>query len=225
MAKCFSVAILALAIFVPVLSSHGRQEVTRLRRANRVFSAMLQTSRHGIPGPILKTAQCLVVVPGERAFALGFGGAFGKGVATCRRGSDWGAPLFVRLSGGSWGFHLATRSGDLIIIFRRRAELTSSLAFGLTLGALGAAAGPIGPNASAASSAWRRAKVLTYRRRRGVFAGASLGGYTLRPDKSGNRAMYGDRTWEHILAGELPAPASAYPLLGTLGRYSAGASK
>ena len=225
MANRFSVAILALTISVPAFSSHGSRDVTRLRRANRVFSAVVQTSRRGIPGPILKAARCVAVVPGERAFALGFGGAFGKGVATCRRGPDWGAPLFVRLSGGSWGFHLATQSGDLIVIFRRRAALTSSLAFGLTLGALGAAAGPIGPNASAASAAWRRAKILTYRRRRGVFAGARLGGYTLRPDKSSNRAMYGDRRWGHILAGELPAPASAYPLLGTLGRYSAGASK
>ncbi len=220
-------AALTLALVVPVFASSNRDDdAGRVQHANQVFREIMQTPDKGIPKEILEGAQCVAIVPSEKNFALGFGGTYGKGVATCRRGNTWSAPVFIQVGGGSWGLQLGGQSTDVIMIFRTREGLEHLLGNKVRLGAdANAAAGPVGRQATAATDASMHAEILPYSRSRGAFAGISLNGDVVQPDKTGNRAMYGRHSWKSILAGDVAAPAATRSLLRTLDRYSATASK
>lgn len=220
-------AAFTLALAVPVFATSNRQDdAGRVQRANQVFQEVMQTPDKGIPQEILEGAQCVAIVPSEKNFALGFGGTYGKGVATCRHGDTWSAPIFIQVGGGSWGLQLGGQSTDVIMVFRTRAGLERLLGNKVRIGAdANAAAGPVGRQATAATDASMHAEILTYSRSRGAFAGISLNGDVVQPDKSGNRAMYGRHTWKTVLAGDVSAPAFTRSLLRTLDHYSATASK
>ncbi len=216
------VAFLALALALPAFAgSNLKDDNTRLQRANEVFRAIMQTPDKGIPQEILEGAQCIAIVPGEKNFAFGFGGNYGKGMATCRHGNAWSAPVFIQIGGGSWGLQLGGQSTDVVMIFKDRNGLEHLLGNKVKIGAdANAVAGPVGRHAAAATDASMHAKILTYSRSRGIFAGISLNGDVVQPDDSGNRAMYGHRPWKSILDGAVSATATARPLLATLARYA-----
>lgn len=213
---------LALGLLFPAFTSTRSQSVARLRQAGQVFAAIMRTPDKGIPQEVLEGAQCVAIVPGEKNFALGFGGTYGKGVATCRAGRSWSAPMFIQVGGGSWGLQLGGQSTDVVMVFRDHNGLVRLLRDKVKIGAgAAAAAGPVGRHVAAATDASMHAEILTYSRSRGVFAGISLNGDLVQPDQSGDQAIYGRRPWQDILDGKVAAPAAGRRLLAELGRYSA----
>lgn len=212
---------LVLAVVVPALATSLSDDVGRVQQSNQVFQQVMQTPDKGIPQEVLEGAQCIAIVPGEKNFAFGFGGTYGKGIATCRNRSAWSAPMFIQVGGGSWGLQIGGQSTDVIMIFRKQQGLESLLSDKVKLGAdASAAAGPVGRHAAAATDAAMNAEILTYSRSRGAFAGISLNGDIVQPDNSGDAAMYGSRPWKQILAGKISPPSSTRKLLQTLNRYS-----
>ena len=222
MTRRILVALCTLALALPVFAaSNLKDDVSRLQHADRVFRAIMQTPDKGIPQEILEHAACIAIIPGEKNFAFGFGGNYGKGMASCRHGAAWSAPVFIQIGGGSWGLQLGGQSTDVVMIFKDRNGLEHLLGNKVKIGAdANAVAGPVGRHAAAATDASMHAEILTYSRSRGIFAGISLNGDVVQPDNSGNRAMYGARSWRTILAGAAAAPAAARPLLATLARYA-----
>src|SRR5713101_3394777 len=151
------------------------------------------------------------------------GGSYGRGVMTCRTGEDfhgpWGPPSIIALEGGSVGFQLGGQATDFVLLLMSSRSGEAVLSSKVKLGAdAAAAAGPKGRDAAAATDVTLRAAIMTYSRSRGLFAGISLEGSTLRPDKDGNKDLYGkDVTPKDIvLKGAVPAPPSAQELLSTL---------
>ncbi len=220
------IVVLALGVLAPAFASSNKQDdVGRIQAANQVFKEIMQTPDRGIPREILEGAQCIAIVPAQKNFAFGFGGTYGKGVATCRNGHAWSAPIFIHVGGGSWGLQIGGQSTDVIMVFRKQKGLESLLANKVRIGAAAsAAAGPVGRQASAATDISANAEILTYSRSRGAFAGVSLNGDVVQPDNTGNSAMYGRRSWQSVLHGQAQVPPSARAFLATLNRYSSSAA-
>lgn len=200
-------------------------EVKRLEAGTTVLNEMLGgPSDKGIPQELLEQAQCVVVVPGLKKAGFIVGGKYGKGFAACRKpgGAGWTAPAAVRIEGGSFGLQIGASETDVILIVKNQSGMNKLLRDKFTLGAeASAAAGPVGRDASAQTDAQMRAEILSYSRSRGVFAGLSLAGATLREDKDDNHDLYGrDITNKEILSGAVPAPSEAATLEQTLSKYS-----
>ena len=217
---------LTLAILVGATALPAKEKdktAERLDDAASLISEIMGTPDKSIPQDLLEKAQCIVVVPGLKKGALGFGGKFGRGYALCRAtAGGWGPPAAIRIEGGSVGFQIGFSSSDVILLVmneRGMKRLTSSK---FTIGAdATAAAGPVGRNASAQTDALMTAEILSWSRSRGAFAGVSLDGATLRNDVDENQAMYGQR-WESkdILNSGAKPPASAGKLISVLNKYS-----
>ncbi len=220
------IVVLALGVLAPAFASSNKQDdVGRIQAANQVFKEIMQTPDRGIPREILEGAQCIAIVPAQKNFAFGFGGTYGKGVATCRNGHAWSAPIFIQVGGGSWGLQIGGQSTDVIMVFRKQKGLDSLLTNKVRIGGdASAAAGPVGRQASAATDISANAEILTYSRSRGAFAGVSLNGDVVQPDNTGNSAMYGHRSWQSVLHGQAQVPPSARAFLATLNRYSSSAA-
>lgn len=222
MTKRFMLALLTLALLVPVFAASTRSDdAQRVQQANQVFKEIMKTPDQAVPQEILEGAQCIAIIPGQVKFAFGFGGTYGKGVATCRGGKGWSAPIFVQVGGGSWGLQLGGQSTDVIMVFRTRDGLVHLLSNKVKLGAgASAAAGPVGRHVSASTDASLHAEILTYSRSHGAFAGISLSGDVVQPDESGNQAMYGNGNWKSILDGKDNVRSTSRPLIATLNRYT-----
>jgi lipid-binding SYLF domain-containing protein len=180
-----------------------------------------------IPQSVLDKADCAVVLPSVVKFAIGIGGSYGHGVMTCRGGNDfkgkWGAPTMMTLEGASAGFQLGGQATDFVLLLMNSRSASSILSSKVKLGGdASAAAGPVGRTASAETDVTLRAEVLTYSRARGLFAGVSLEGSTLRPDNDANKSLYGKKieAKDIVLGGAVPAPASAASLISTLQKAS-----
>src|SRR6516225_798664 len=202
------------------------KENNRVANAGLVMREALQL-RSGIPDALLQKAECVVVIPSTLKFAVGVGGSYGRGVMTCRGGPDfqgpWGAPTMIALGGGSFGFQAGGQATDFVLLLMSKRSASSVLTSKVKLGAdASAAAGPIGRETSAATDAFLRAQILSYSRARGLFAGVSLEGTTLRPDKKANRKLYGKdlSAKEIVLQGEVSPPLSALELLSVLNSES-----
>jgi SH3 domain-containing YSC84-like protein 1 len=214
------VALLAL----PAVGQKKEQE--RVQNAGKVMSEILNIP-DDIPQSVLDKADCVVVLPSVLKFAIGIGGSYGRGVMTCRTGKTyhgpWGAPTMMALEGGSFGLQLGGQATDFVLLLMtaRSADniLTSKVKIG---GDASAAAGPVGRNASAETDVTLRAEILSYSRARGLFAGISLSGSTLRPDNDANKSLYGKEliAKEIVLDGVVPPPPSAKLLLSTLNKKS-----
>jgi len=155
--------------------------------------------------------------------AIGIGGKFGRGYATCRtQGAGWGAPAAVRVEGGSFGFQLGGTSTDVVMLVMNDRGMEHLLKSKFTLGGdASVAAGPVGREGSANTDATMGAEILSWSRAKGLFAGVSLQGATLRNDDEGNAELYGKKlTARDILTGNVPPPPDAQPLLAALDRYS-----
>lgn len=218
----------ALALFLGVCASAlplaAENANERLQDATEVFQEIMATPEKGIPQELLGDAHCVVIIPGVKELAFGVGGKYGRGFATCRKttGAGWGAPAAVRMEGGSIGFQIGGSSTDLVMLVMNERGMKRLLESKFTLGAdATAAAGPVGRNASARTDAQLSAEILSYSRSKGLFAGISLEGATLRNDLDENKELYGREYHNReILMQNVKPPASAFPLLTLLNRYS-----
>jgi lipid-binding SYLF domain-containing protein len=196
----------------------------RLQQAAAVFTEAMEMKDQSIPQDLLNKAHCVVIVPGLKKGAFIIGGKFGRGFAHCRAngGQGWTAPAAMRVEGGSLGFQIGGSETDVIMLVMNESGKNKLISSKFTLGGdASAAAGPVGRTAAAQTDVQMRAEILTYSRARGVFAGISLDGATLRPDSDVNEILYGsDRPNREILSGEVPPPEAAKQLLSTLNKYS-----
>jgi SH3 domain-containing YSC84-like protein 1 len=184
----------AVLVLASALEGASKEE-DRLRESVTVVKEILDIP-DGIPQELLDKAECVIVLPSVKKFALGIGGSYGKGAMLCRSGDDfdgpWGAPAMYRLEGGNIGVQLGGQATDFLFLVMNASGVDSLIKSKVKLGAdASAAAGPKGRAAGASTDAAMRAEILTYSRSRGLFAGLSLEGSTLRPDDGANRSLYG----------------------------------
>jgi lipid-binding SYLF domain-containing protein len=214
-----------VATLTAVASSDREDDIKRSHKAAEVFQAIMSAPDQGIPQDLLNSAKCIAIVPGEIKFAFVFGGNYGRGLAICRTGHGWSAPMFLAVDGGSVGYQIGGSSTDLIMLFMNDHALQSLLGDKFKLGAdASVAAGPVGRSATAATDARMNAEILSYSRTKGVFAGVALDGAVVQADKSGDRAMYGEHVNRHeILSGRVAIPPSALPLMREIDENSKSA--
>jgi SH3 domain-containing YSC84-like protein 1 len=211
---------LALTVAFPLLAQNKEQD--RVENAGKVMKEILNAP-DGIPQSVLDKPDCVVILPSVLKFAIGIGGSYGRGVMTCRGGKTfhghWGAPTMMALEGGSAGLQLGGNATDFILLLMSSRSATSILSSKVKLGAdASAAAGPVGRNASAETDVTLRAEVLSYSRARGLFAGVSLEGSTLRPDNGANKHIYGKEVSAQsiVFDNAVTVPDCAKELLATL---------
>jgi lipid-binding SYLF domain-containing protein len=201
----------------------------RLAAAADLMTDMMEAKDKGIPQDLLNRSRCVILVPGLKKAALGFGGKFGRGFAMCRHesGSGWSAPAAIRVEGGSVGFQIGVSEQDVLLLVTNDSGMKRLLGDKFTVGAEAtAAAGPIGRDASAQTDAAMRAEMLSYSRSRGLFAGISLQGATMRPDADANEEMYGKKMENReILTGSVAPPAAAERLETLMNRNSSRQTK
>jgi SH3 domain-containing YSC84-like protein 1 len=217
-----------IALFAMIsLSAFGqKKEYDRVANAGNVMQEILNIP-DDIPQSVIDKADCVVVLPSVLKFAIGIGGSYGRGVMTCRGGEDfkgpWGAPTMMALEGGSFGLQLGGQATDFVLLLMSPRSAKSILTSKVKLGGdVSAAAGPVGRNASAETDVTMRAEILSYSRARGLFAGISLSGSTLRPDNDANKSLYGKdvSSQDIVFKGAVPAPDSAELLLSQLNKKS-----
>ncbi|HOM98647.1 MAG TPA: lipid-binding SYLF domain-containing protein [Acidobacteriota bacterium] len=204
----------------------NQEEVQRLEECARVLEEVLDIPE-GIPQDLLDKAECVVVIPSMKKFALGFGGSYGKGAMVCRSGKrfdgPWTAPAMMRLEGGSFGLQLGGSATDVILLVVNSRGAESLLKSKVKLGAdAKVAAGPKGRSTEAATDVLMTAEILAYSRSKGIFAGISLEGSTLRPDDGANEDVYGRKieAQQIVLEGAVDPPAGARPLINLLQKRS-----
>lgn len=220
--RLLTLALLALVVTQIALASDREEDVARTQKAAEVFKEIMDTPDRGIPHDLLRKAQCIAIIPGDKKFAFIFGGAYGRGLATCRSSRGWSAPIFIAIDGGSVGYQIGGSSTDIVLLFMNQHALQSLLSDKFKLGAdASVAAGPVGRSAAAATDLKLNAEILSYSRSKGLFAGVSLDGAVVQADKTGDRALYGADVNRHeILNGTVPMPASARNLMRELHAYS-----
>ena len=212
-----------MAIFSLTLPAFSQQkEQDRVENAGQVLAEVLNIPDN-IPQDLLNKAECVIVLPSVKKFAIGIGGNYGRGVMTCRSGADfrgrWGAPAMYALEGANIGFELGGQATDFVLLVMNPGGARSLLHSKVKLGAdAAAAAGPKGRNLQADTDVVMKAEILSYSRSKGLFAGISLEGTTLRSDGSANEKLYGKQvSAEDIIAKhQVAAPAAAHTLLATL---------
>jgi SH3 domain-containing YSC84-like protein 1 len=216
---------LGVAVTVATVQAQSKEN-DRVANSGTVMREVLGL-RSGIPASLLQKAECVIVVPSTLKFAFGVGGSYGRGVMTCRGGADfqgpWGATSMIALGGGSFGFQAGGQATDFVLLLMNERAASSILTSRVKLGAnASAAAGIVGREQTVATDAFLRAQIISYSRARGLFAGVSLEGSTLRPDNRANRKLYGKEVSAKavVLQGEVPPPSSALELLSILNSKS-----
>jgi len=202
------------------------KEEDRLKECGAVMKEILNVP-DGIPQDLLDKAECVVVFPAVKKFAFGVGGSYGRGAMTCRSGKDysgpWGAPAMYAIEGGSFGLQLGGEATDFVLLVMNPKGAKSVLGSKVKLGAdASVAGGPKGRTASAETDIVMKAEILSYSRSRGVFAGVSLAGSSLRSDGGANKNIYGKElsAAQIILEGAVKAPPAAGELLSLLNKKS-----
>jgi SH3 domain-containing YSC84-like protein 1 len=215
-------ALLLILSSGPLLADKATDE--RLANAAQAFDEIMSAPDKGIPGSVVDKAECVVVVPGMKKGGFIVGGSFGRGAISCRgKGkAGWGAPAMVELGGASVGFQIGAEATDVVMLVMDRTGMDSLLKSKFTLGGdASVAGGPVGRASTAETDAALKAKILSYSRSRGAFAGVSLTGTTLHQDEDANTAVYGKELQaDQILAGGIATPAGAQPLIKILNKHS-----
>jgi lipid-binding SYLF domain-containing protein len=226
MRKSF-VAFLAIAgaMSIPALAEDREAKVDdRLDASVDTLTDMTNAADNGIPQELIDNAHCVIVIPGMKKAGFIFGAKYGRGFASCRRpnNSGWSAPAAMRVEGGSVGFQIGASETDVVLLVMNDRGMKHLLADKFTIGGdATAAAGPVGRGASAQTDAMMHAEMLSYSRSRGLFAGISLEGATLRPDDDTNRELYGHHTTNRqILTGNFKTPAVAVKFRNALNHKS-----
>lgn len=204
-----------------------QKEDQRLQESYTVMKEILATPDKGIPRDLLNKAECVVVFPSVKKAAFVFGGSYGRGVITCRSGKDfrgpWSAPSMFALEGGSFGFQIGAQATDFVLLIMNESGANSVMSSKVKLGAdASVAAGPVGRATSAETDVVMKAEILSWSRSRGVFAGVSLAGSTLRSDNGANKAVYGKElsARQIVREGAVKPTEQARPLLGLLDKAS-----
>jgi lipid-binding SYLF domain-containing protein len=227
MKRLFLSVLLAAPVFVmPVMADDGPRDVSkRIHEAGTVLGEIMNAGDKAIPEDLLHHAQCVGIVPNLKRAGFIVGAKYGKGVLTCRTndGAGWSGPSTFIIEGGSVGFQIGVGETDLVFIVKDRSGMASlekdKMQFG---GDASAMAGPVGRSTTAETDAMMHAQILSWSRSRGIFAGVSLEGASLRPDNEDNGKIYGKHVSQReILRGEVAAPEVAGPLYETLNRWAA----
>ncbi len=214
-------SLMLAASVVPAHAANGAKAEERLNQAADVINEIMSTPDKGIPETILAGAHCVVVMPSMKKGAFVVGVQYGQGVATCRTGHGWSAPVFVKLEGASYGFQIGGQATDLVLLGMNEKSAQDMLHSHLKLGAdAAAAAGPVGRTAQAGTDWKLNAEFLTYSRSKGLFAGLDLSGDVLSVNDDDMHELYGQgaRT-DAILHGSAPVPASAQRFVHTVARF------
>ena len=221
-----SALVLAVALLWTPAFSASEKEQDRLKEAGDVMKEILNIPDN-IPTDLLDRAECVIVMPSVKKFAIGVGGSYGRGAMTCRTGQHftgrWSAPAMYALEGGNIGFQLGGEATDFVLLVMNPKGAESLMKSKVKLGGdASAAAGPKGRAAAADTDAFMRAEILTYSRSRGLFAGISLEGSTLRQDGRANEKLYGRKlTAKEIVRGsKVGVPASGHELVALLDQHS-----
>ncbi len=189
------ICVLAALLCGSVIAAAQTEVNDRVVRSAVVLRELSNIPETGIPGDLLNKCACVAVVPSMKKLAFIFGGSYGKGLISCRVDSGtgpWSAPSMILVGGGSFGLQIGGQAVDLVLLIMNVRGLESLLNSKFTLGPDAAvAAGPLGRTAAAQTDAWLSAKILTYSRARGIFAGIDLKGDVVRPDKDANQVLYG----------------------------------
>ncbi len=218
----FSVVSVSMILAISPVSADTKDEEKRLGNCSRVLKEILNIP-DGIPQGLLDKAECLIAFPSVKKFALGFGASYGKGAMVCRSGEDfkgpWGPPAMYRLEGASIGFQLGGSATDFVLLVMNDKGADSLLRSKVKLGADAiAAAGPKGRASEAATDAYMGAEILSYSRSKGLFAGVSLKGSTLRQDSGANEDLYGRKisAREIVLEQKVSVPSAGKSLVDLL---------
>jgi len=216
---------LTLLVALSVASAAGAsKDEERIANAAKAFDEIMSAPDKGIPGDLLSKADCVVIIPGMKKGGFIVGGRYGKGLVSCRNKAktNWGAPAMLEMGGGSFGLQIGASAIDVVMLVMERGGMDSLLKDKFTLGGdASVAGGPVGRATTAETDAAMKAKILSYSRSRGVFAGLELKGATLNQDGNANKALYGreiDAT--EILGGKVATPAAAKPVTAVLMKYS-----
>ena len=217
--------ILCVCCTLPALAE--TKEGERLQNSYDVMKAILDTPDKGIPRDLLNKAECAVIFPSVKKAAFVVGGSYGRGVMTCRSGANfrgpWSAPAFFALEGGSFGLQIGGEATDFVLLVMNEQGAKSVMTSKVKLGGdASVAAGPVGRATSAETDIVMKAEILSWSRNRGVFAGISLAGSTLRSDNDANKNLYGKElnAKQIILQGEAKTPAAGRPLISLLDKAS-----
>ena len=224
--KRANVLAVVLWLTFPTFAADQTREQKRLAACGEVLKEILDIP-DGIPKDLLNKAECVIVIPSVLKFAIGIGGDFGRGAITCRTGQHftgrWSAPALFALEGANIGFQLGGQATDFVLLVMNSKGATSILGSKIKIGAdASAAAGPKGRAAAADTDIVMRAEILSYSRSRGLFAGISLEGSTLRSDGRANRKLYGREVSAKniVREGEVGVPASGRELIALLNKES-----
>jgi lipid-binding SYLF domain-containing protein len=216
---------LTLLVALSVASASGAsKDEERLAHAAKAFDEIMSAPDKGIPGDLLNKADCIVIIPGMKKGGFIVGGRYGKGLVSCRNKAktNWGAPAMLEMGGGSVGLQIGASAIDVVMLVMERGGMDSLLKDKFTLGGdASVAGGPVGRATTAETDAAMKAKILSYSRSRGVFAGLELKGATLNQDGNANKALYGrEIDAPEILGGKVATPAAAKPVVDILTKYS-----
>ena len=215
---------ISAALLLPMAAFAADTAQERLDAAATAFSEIMNTPDKGIPQDLLAKSQCVVIVPGLKKAAFVVGAEFGRGFAECRHqdGTGWGAPGSVRIEGGSWGLQIGGSSTDVVMLVMNREGMNKLLGDKFTLGAdASVAAGPVGRTVNADTDVKMTAEILAWSRAKGIFAGISLSGATLRNDADANAELYGHKIDnQEVLNSHTAHPAGAEKLIALLDKYS-----
>jgi len=226
MLKPMMSSVLAIALALPLAAADAKKETDRLENCGLVLKEILDIP-DDIPQDLLDKSECVIVYPSVLKAAFIVGGSYGRGAMTCRTGEHftgpWSAPTMMALEGGSVGFQIGGQATDFVLLVMNDRGAHSILKSKVKLGAdASAAAGPVGRNATAETDITMRAEILTYSRARGLFAGISLAGGTVRPDGDANARIYGKKVEAEsiIFKGAVAVPPAAQKLISLLNQKS-----
>jgi SH3 domain-containing YSC84-like protein 1 len=218
-------------LIVAACAFSATKQQERLKAAGEVFQQIMDTPDQGIPHDLVQRSACIGIFPSVKKLAFVVGGSHGAGYILCRKNEGkgaWGPPAGFSMSGGSFGFQIGGSATDFVLLFMNQEGVRKLLQDKFTLGADAAvAAGPVGRTAAANTDAQMTAKVLSYSRSKGLFAGLALDGAVLRPSGEDNRALYGSElsAKDLLLDAKHAPPAGAGKLIQVLDKYSGRQSK
>jgi lipid-binding SYLF domain-containing protein len=210
------------ACSLPAFAASSKADLNdRLEKARVIIQELSNTPDKGIPNSIVEKAVCIAVVPSLKKAGFIVGAQYGQGVVTCRTGHGWSGPVFIRMAGGSFGFQIGAQGTDLVLVAMNQHGMQDLLKSKFKIGGdASAAAGPIGRDAQASTSANMSAELLTYSRNKGLFAGIDLDGTSVSQNQDDTDVFYGgNHSFRTILNGSVPVPESARPFVRTVAHY------
>jgi SH3 domain-containing YSC84-like protein 1 len=221
-----------VAFFICAWADNGEKERSRITESASVVKDIFNAPDKGVPFDVLDGSKCIIVIPGLKKAAFIVGGDYGRGVMTCRTGENfkgpWSAPLMMASGGGDIGFQIGAEATDVVILVLNDDGARSIMKSKVKLGAeASVAAGPVGRTTEASTNEVMKAQMLSYSRARGVFAGVSVSGMTLRVDGDANENLYGKKVKpQEILNGQgVTMPPEAKPLIEAIQRATAKAKE